>query len=166
VSAPRQLGWDEELTHEQVRPFFNMQRKREAKKVEDKPGDVFERQLRQHRLPMFVREYPIVCRDQTPPKKTANPRKGHVYKWYFDFVFVHYKLIVEIDGGIWSRGAHGHPIDLMRNLEKRNDAAFQGFWVVSVIPQWVTSTKLLALNETMYQLSQRGWRRDEVGSKT
>lgn len=157
---PKQLSiGDLNTGNEHVYPF--MQRaieKQEKRSNQESPNDVFARDLISFRLPQFVREFPIDKTDQTPPKTSQRPRPGHVYRWAFDFCFPEYKLIVEIDGGIWSRGAHGHPIDLVRNMHKRNDAAHAGFHVIAFSPDEVKKAKRLALEYTMRVLHARGWR--------
>lgn len=50
---------------------------------------------------------------------------GRGYRW--DVAFVKDKLAVEVDGGIWSEGAHGHPLTILRNMAKRNWAARLGW---------------------------------------
>lgn len=48
-----------------------------------------------------------------------------VRKWRFDYAHVERKIAVECEGGIWRRGggAHSHPSNIMRDLEKYNAAA-------------------------------------------
>ena len=51
--------------------------------------------------------------------------------WRFDFAIPYLKIAIEVEGGIWRRGggAHSHPTNIMRDLEKYNAAAFMG-WAV------------------------------------
>lgn len=71
-------------------------------------------------------------------------------KFRFDFAFHAERLAVEINGGIWSRGAHGHPTTIMRNMEKLNVAAFLGWRVLSFSTQDVK--KGIALDVTLATL--------------
>lgn len=52
-------------------------------------------------------------------------------KWKWDIAFVDHKLAVEVDGGIWVQGAHGHPTTILRNMEKRNWAVRLGWRVLA-----------------------------------
>lgn len=75
-----------------------------------------------------------------------------------DFCFVQYRLIVEIQGGIWRKGggAHSHPIDLERDIERCQYMAFLGFWFLPFTPQQVKDkTAIVWTQKVLYRL---GWR--------
>lgn len=57
------------------------------------------------------------------------------YLWDYGRAF----LAIEIDGGIWVRGAHSSPTDILRNMEKRNLATRLGWRVLSFTPDQVKS---------------------------
>lgn len=76
-------------------------------------------------------------------------------KWRADFFFPDFGLICEIDGGIWIRGAHGHPSDILRNMAKQNDAMLLGFTVLRFIPREVKSGH--AVQFTQLALQAKGW---------
>jgi hypothetical protein len=76
-------------------------------------------------------------------------------KWRCDVVFLDFKVMVEIDGGIWIKGAHGHPYDIIRNMKKGNDAALQGFTVLHFTPAEVKSGH--AISFTQKVLKSKGW---------
>jgi hypothetical protein len=78
-------------------------------------------------------------------------------KWRADCVFPDYKIFVEIDGGVWIRGAHGHPKDILRNMTKQNDAMLLGFTVLRFTPQEVRSGH--AVEFTQKVLTEKGWKR-------
>lgn len=50
-------------------------------------------------------------------------------KWRFDFAWPAERIAVEIEGGIWRRGggAHSHPTNILRDIEKYNHAARLGW---------------------------------------
>lgn len=58
-------------------------------------------------------------------------------KWSVDFAWPDFKIIVEIEGGIWSRWksgqysgtGHSHPLGILRDMEKYNAAGFLGYRV-------------------------------------
>jgi len=78
-------------------------------------------------------------------------------KWRADCVFPDYKLICEIDGGIWIRGAHGHPTDIIRNMTKQNDAMLLGFTVLRFTPAEVRSGHAVEFAQKVLQ--SKGWKR-------
>lgn len=50
-------------------------------------------------------------------------------KWRFDFANVKRKIAVEIEGGIWSGGAHTRGKGFEEDCEKYNEAALLGWQV-------------------------------------
>jgi very-short-patch-repair endonuclease len=75
-----------------------------------------------------------------------------------DFAFLEYELLIEINGGIWRAGggAHSHPSNLARDLEKHQYAARLGFLVLPFTPEQVKSG--YAVDWTMQTLYKLGWR--------
>lgn len=76
-------------------------------------------------------------------------------KWRCDFVFPEYFVMVEIDGGIWIKGAHGHPIDIIRNMAKQNDAMLLGFTVLRFTPAEARNGRAVTFTQTV--LKGKGW---------
>lgn len=102
-------------------------------------------------------EFKVVKRVQKPRK---DGKQKHVPdRWRFDFAWPQHGLIVEIDGGIFrpGGGAHSHPVDIRRNMTKRNDAAFAGFTVLAYTPEQVRSGECIA--DVIRWLTARGWTR-------
>lgn len=64
------------------------------------------------------------------------------HRW--DFALPQIGLAIEINGGIWTRGAHGHPQDILRNMEKTNLAAALGWRVLAFSPEQVKNGLALA----------------------
>lgn len=58
-------------------------------------------------------------------------------KFRLDFAFPSLKCGVEINGGIFSQGAHGRPTNIMRDLEKSNLLVMDGWRVLRFSPQQV-----------------------------
>jgi very-short-patch-repair endonuclease len=75
-----------------------------------------------------------------------------------DFAFVEYELLIEINGGIWrgGGGAHSHPTNLARDVEKHQYAARLGWLVLPFTPEQVKSGH--AIDWTMQTLWKLGWR--------
>jgi very-short-patch-repair endonuclease len=80
--------------------------------------------LRIAKIDGYVREYVFA-----PPRK-----------WRFDFAFVDEKLAVEIEGGIWIKGAHNRGAHFESDTEKYNEAAILGWRVLRVSTEQVTKT--------------------------
>lgn len=91
----------------------------------------FDLQLEAHGFKDFVREHVFA-----PPRK-----------FRFDFAFVGPKIAVEVEGGVWRRGggAHSHPTNIMRDLEKHNLSVVLGWRVLRVTTDQVKNGEALKL---------------------
>ena len=57
--------------------------------------------------------------------------------WQFDYAWPLHFVALEIEGGIWKKGggAHSHPLNIERDLEKYSEAAILGWRVLRVPPE-------------------------------
>lgn len=53
-------------------------------------------------------------------------------RWRFDFAYPEHKIGIEVQGGIYSRGAHSRGRGLERDYEKLNTAQILGWRVLQV----------------------------------
>ena len=53
-----------------------------------------------------------------------------VRKWRLDVAWPAYRVAVELQGGVWSRGAHGRGSGIVRNFDKLNNAQIEGWCVL------------------------------------
>jgi len=72
-----------------------------------------------------------------------------------DFAWPPYQVGVEVQGGIWTRGAHTRGIGYMRDCSKLNDAQLQGWLLLWVTGKQIDSGK--ALVWIRRALAERGW---------
>lgn len=56
-------------------------------------------------------------------------------KYRFDFAFVDVRVAVEIEGGIWTHGAHARGKGIIRDMDKYNEAARLGWRVFRFTPK-------------------------------
>jgi Protein of unknown function (DUF559) len=82
-------------------------------------------------LPEPVPEYPF-----------AAPER----KYRADFAFVEHKVIVEVEGGVWRKGggAHSHPLNILRDMERTNEATIRGWRLLRFVPEKLLSEETLA----------------------
>jgi len=68
-------------------------------------------------------------------------------KWRVDFVWVEQRLAVEIEGGIWRRGggAHSHPLNIERDIEKSNALTLAGFHLLRITDKAIKSGVAFAM---------------------
>lgn len=62
-------------------------------------------------------------------------------KWKFDFAWPGLKVALEVEGGTWlAKGGHNHPGDFLNDMDKYNEAAIDGWWMLRVTPEMVPHT--------------------------
>jgi hypothetical protein len=76
--------------------------------------DTFAFQLRVAGLPVPIRQFQAI-----PGRKLA-----------FDFGFPEWRLLVEIQGGVWTKGKHGRGSGIIQDQNKLNDAVLNGFYTL------------------------------------
>lgn len=109
---------------------------RRAKRTEDFE-ETFEFQLKCEKAPPFERQYRFAR------------SLGREYRW--DFAWPELWLAVEIQGGIWKRGggAHSHPTDIIRNMQKQNTGAVLGWKLLQFSTDEVKSGSAIAYTMTV-----------------
>lgn len=82
-------------------------------------------------------------------------------KWEFDFAWPEVAIAVEIEGGIWRGrgfgsktannpgGAHSHPLQILRDIEKYNEAARMGWRIFRFTTDMVKSGEAIAFLGTL-----------------
>lgn len=70
-----------------------------------------------------------------------------------------YQVLLEVQGGVWRKGggAHSHPLNILRDIEKQQYAALCGYLVVPVTTDQVAKGE--ALQWIVRVLEARGWKR-------
>jgi hypothetical protein len=140
-------------TSEVIAQAWARQKKTEVASKRSQAEEVFAEECRRYRLPTYTRKVVMPATHLTPKLRRAAT-------WEFDGIFHEYKLLIEIQGGVWRRGggAHSHPTDIIRNMQKQNDATLRGFRLLQFTPDEV-------LNHTAVHYTQRvlielfGWER-------
>lgn len=81
-------------------------------------------------------------------------------KFRADFAWPDYRLLVEVQGGIWRKGggAHSHPTGIVRDIAKQQTAVLAGWAVFPVITDEVTDGS--AVQMIVRALHARGWKPD------
>ncbi len=96
-------------------------------------------QIKAAGLPEPILEYPFA------------KQLGRRYK--SDMCFFSQKLLVEIEGGIFSRQAHGSITGIKRDIEKYNLAVTLGWKVIRLLPEWIeTGYALELIQKALYPL--------------
>lgn len=77
----------------------------------------------------------------------ARLKMNDLRDWEFDLAWPERKLAVEVDGGIWTQGAHVRGAGYTSGCEKANAAQLYGWRVLRIVPQWIESGEALNLIE-------------------
>jgi very-short-patch-repair endonuclease len=56
-------------------------------------------------------------------------------KWRADYIVQPFKILIEVDGGIWTGGRHSGGAGQIKDMEKLNAAAVLGYLVLRYTPQ-------------------------------
>ena len=99
----------------------------------------------------------LMCRAKRIPKPEAEVRFHPVRKFRFDWAWPDAKLALEVEGGVWSGGAHGRGTGIVRDMAKATLAAEEGWRIIRVTPS------NLATMPTMESIERAlGWRTERV----
>jgi len=94
----------------------------------------------------------------------ATPVRGYRFvpgrRFSADFGWPRERLLIEVQGGIWSYGAHGRGWGIERDILKAQLAAELGYLLVPVTPADVRSGHALVLAETLLRRLGRGQHAD------
>ena len=76
------------------------------------------------------------------------PKREHRFdatrRWRFDFAWPAWNLALEVDGAIWAQGRHTRGAGWLKDSEKLNAAAVQGWRMLRCAPNQLCSDELLA----------------------
>ena len=74
------------------------------------------------------------------------PQKEHrwhpVRKFRADYAWPEFKLILEVEGGVWSKGKHGRGSGIIKDMEKSNEAAMLGWRTLRCLPKELHTAKV------------------------
>ena len=85
------------------------------------PEETFAYQVNILGLPAPIREY----------------RFHPTRRWRSDFAWINYRLLVEIEGGVWTQGRHTRGTGYQSDIEKYNTAQLEGWIVLRFTPSMV-----------------------------
>ncbi len=77
------------------------------------------------------------------PAPVAEFRFHHLRKWRMDFAWPDFKLALEIQGGIFIKGRHSRGASLLKEWEKLNMAAINGWRIIYCQPSDAASAEII-----------------------
>jgi very-short-patch-repair endonuclease len=66
-------------------------------------------------------------------------------KWRIDYAIPEYKIAIEVEGGVWSKGRHIQPKGFLADIEKYNQLSIIGWRLLRVTPDTIYSVKTLEM---------------------
>jgi hypothetical protein len=89
------------------------------------------------------------------PRPHVEHRFATPRRWRFDWAWPTFKVALEIEGGVWTRGRHTRGKGFLADMDKYNRAAILGWCVLRIPPSALyTSTNAQLITEA---LVARGW---------
>jgi very-short-patch-repair endonuclease len=76
----------------------------------------------------------LMLRARKMPTPTPEFRFHPVRKFRWDWAWPEHRLALEVEGGVWSGGAHGRGTGIVRDMEKSTLAAEEGWRIIRVTP--------------------------------
>jgi very-short-patch-repair endonuclease len=67
----------------------------------------------------------------------------HNRKWRFDYAWPKWKVALEVEGAVWTSGRHTRGSGFVRDMEKYNTAASEGWAVIRCTPQAVFANETI-----------------------
>jgi very-short-patch-repair endonuclease len=122
---------------------------------------------RRNRNARFEEQLAFEIRAQRLPEPVEQHRwatelvnaNGRPRQFKADFAWPPYRLICEIQGGLWMPrgGGHSHPMHIEKDIERQQCAVLLGWWIFPVTTDEVKSGKAIGL--VVRALAARGWTR-------
>ncbi len=79
------------------------------------------------------------------PAPTAEFRFHPARKWRADFAWVSARLLLEVEGGVWTGGRHVSGSGFTKDMEKYNAATLLGYRILRVTPKQLTEPETIEL---------------------
>ena len=70
-----------------------------------------------------------------PPGYVQEYRFHNVRLWRFDFAWPEYRIALEVEGGVYTKGRHLTPKGFLGDMEKYNEAAVLGWRLLRATPK-------------------------------
>lgn len=86
----------------------------------------------------------LVKRERLPAPE-AEYRFDETRRWRFDYAWPAQRVALEVEGGVWTGGRHTRGSGFLRDVEKYNEAAAQGWCVLRCTPDTLATLETVAL---------------------
>jgi len=76
-----------------------------------------------------------ICKILKIPKPQKEYRFEPTRRWRVDYCWPEWKLAIEIEGGVWSRGRHVRGGGFLKDMEKYNTLTIKGYHLLRFTPK-------------------------------
>lgn len=83
------------------------------------------------------------CKAKGLPTPVAEYRFHPTRKWRMDWAWPEHRVAIEVDGGVWVRGAHGRGTGIVRDQEKGREAAALGWRIIRCQPKELLTASII-----------------------
>lgn len=75
-----------------------------------------------------------LCKSEGLTTPTPEFKYHEKRRWRIDYAFVEHKIALEVEGGVWSNGRHTRGSGFVKDMEKYNALAVNGWRLLRVVP--------------------------------
>lgn len=77
------------------------------------------------------------------PIPTAEYRFFPERRWRFDYAWPAFYVALEVEGGLWKYGRHNRPLGYIKDMEKYNQATWDGWRIWHCLPNQLCSVSTI-----------------------
>ena len=93
------------------------------------------------------RKFKLIWQSVNGPSLEEEYKFHPVRKWRSDFAHIESKVMIEIEGAVWTGGRHTRGAGYIKDCEKYNEAAFNGWAVISLTGSDINQENLLRIKD-------------------
>lgn len=110
-------------------------------KQTDKPKKTAQKPRKQPKTDIFT----SICKSDLKIEVVKEYKFHPTRKWRYDYAVPEYKIALEVEGGVWTKGRHTRPQGFLGDIEKYNAGTLLGWRIFRVTPDELYSNKTLNL---------------------
>lgn len=111
------------------------------KQTPDKPKKTAQKPRKQPKTDIFT----SICKSDLKIEVVKEYKFHPTRKWRYDYAVPEYKIALEVEGGVWTKGRHTRPQGFLGDIEKYNAGTLLGWRIFRVTPDELYSNKTLNL---------------------
>jgi len=100
-------------------------------------------ETKRNRKAMTSAIFPQICQQSGLPKPVAEHCWHPTRKFRADYAWPELRIILEVEGGVWSGGKHGRGSGIVKDIEKQNEAAALGWLYLRCQPKELLSVRTM-----------------------